>query len=190
MSQDKNESLIVSVVGSARISENDPRWEAAFILGQEIAEQGWIVMTGGYGGLMAATSRGAYSRNGRSIGLPMREWDKISPDNSNTQIRWSGSYQERFTHLLESNFLIAMDGGIGTLAELTLTWSVAQTEKNSPQIIIFGKSMKALTDTFEQHLLINKSDLEIPIFIEDVKTIISYIKDHQHDAKAQPNQFG
>lgn len=190
LSQGKRDSLIVAIVGSARIPENDPRWQSAFSLGQQIAEQGWTVMTGGYDGLMAATSRGAFSRKGNSIGLPMRNWEKLTPDSSITEIRWSTSYPERISHLLDSNFLIAMDGGMGTLAELTLTWSMAQTEKNSPQIIIFGKSIKALVDSFEKHLLINKIDLEIPTFIDDVDGLIEYMKAHQNDEKSVPNQFG
>ena len=190
MSQGKSDSLIVAIVGSARIPESDPRWQAAFTLGQQIADQGWTVMTGGYDGLMAAASRGAFSRKGNSIGLPMRNWEKLTPDSSISEIRWSTSYPERISHLLDSNFLIAMDGGMGTLAELTLTWSMAQTEKNSPQIIIYGKSIKALIDSFEQHLMINKSDLEIPIFIDDVDALIAYIKEHQFDEKSIPNPFG
>ena len=190
MSQGDSDSLVIAVVGSARIPESDPRWQSAFHLGQRIAEQGWTVMTGGYAGLMAATSRGAFSKEGKTIGLPMRNWEKLTPESSITEIRWSTSYPERISHLLDSNFLIAMDGGMGTLAELTLTWSMAQTEKNSPQIIIFGKSIKALVDSFEQHLLINKIDLEIPTFIDDVDALIEYMKAHQFDEKSVPNQFG
>ncbi|HSY16579.1 MAG TPA: TIGR00730 family Rossman fold protein, partial [Jatrophihabitantaceae bacterium] len=61
----------VAVIGSARLSPPDPRCVPAEQLGAAIAEQGWAVMTGGYGGLMEVTSRAAAQAGGRVIGLPM-----------------------------------------------------------------------------------------------------------------------
>jgi predicted Rossmann-fold nucleotide-binding protein len=48
----------VGVLGSARIDPGDPRHDDARQLGRLLAEQGWTVVTGGYGGLMAATATG------------------------------------------------------------------------------------------------------------------------------------
>ena len=47
----------VAVLGSARIGPGDPRHHDAQRLGGLLAAQGWTVVTGGYGGLMAAVSQ-------------------------------------------------------------------------------------------------------------------------------------
>jgi predicted Rossmann-fold nucleotide-binding protein len=46
----------IGVIGSARIGPDDPRYPDAERLGRALAEEGWVVVTGGYGGLMGATS--------------------------------------------------------------------------------------------------------------------------------------
>lgn len=44
--------------------------EIAYALGQKIAEQGWILLTGGRAvGVMDAASRGAKQANGLTIGI-------------------------------------------------------------------------------------------------------------------------
>jgi hypothetical protein len=61
---------LVTVVGSAKINEKDPRWDGAFDLGRQLADAGWTVVTGEYRGLMAA-ARGAKSVGGATVGLPV-----------------------------------------------------------------------------------------------------------------------
>ena len=62
----------VAVIGSARIGPDDARHDDAVRLGAALADAGWTVMTGGYGGLMGATASGAAARGGTQSGLPMR----------------------------------------------------------------------------------------------------------------------
>ena len=58
------------MLGSARVAAGDPRHDAAGRLGGLLAAQGWTVVTGGYGGVMAAVSRGAAAAGGHTVGLP------------------------------------------------------------------------------------------------------------------------
>ena len=70
--------MTVGVIGSARLESPDPRCALAERTGAAIAARGWTVVTGGYGGLMAAASRGAAEAGGRVVGLPMRGWASTS----------------------------------------------------------------------------------------------------------------
>jgi uncharacterized protein (TIGR00725 family) len=74
----------VAVLGSARLTEEDNRWQLAYRLGELLATVGFATITGGYGGLMEAVSRGAHMAGGHVIGLPMRHWTQLAP---NTGIR-------------------------------------------------------------------------------------------------------
>lgn len=58
----------VTVFGSARIKSDNPYYQLARQMGAAIAQLGFTVMTGGGGGIMEATNRGAKDVNGRSVG--------------------------------------------------------------------------------------------------------------------------
>src|SRR2546425_5529637 len=70
---------LVGVMGSARIQPGDPRYDVALRVGREMATAGFVVMTGGYGGLMEAVSRGAAEAGGAGVGLPGRGRGSLAP---------------------------------------------------------------------------------------------------------------
>jgi hypothetical protein len=45
-------------------------------------------MTGGYGGLMEVASRAAAQAGGKVIGLPMRGWTALTPNQRNQELIW------------------------------------------------------------------------------------------------------
>ncbi len=133
------------MLGSARIGLGDPRHDDAVRLGGLLAGAGWTIVTGGYGGLMAAVTRGAAAAGGHTVGLPMRAWRHLTPDPSCSELRWSASYAERFGHLLATQVAIALPGGVGTLAEASGVWAAAQTEPGAAQLVLVGPAWRALT---------------------------------------------
>src|SRR5258708_20163505 len=78
------ERLEIAVLGSARLTENDDRWTQAHQLGALLADEGYVVVTGGYGGLMAAVSRGAHERGGPLVGVPLPPLAAQRPKHYNT----------------------------------------------------------------------------------------------------------
>ena len=128
----------VAVLGSARIGPGDPRHHQAQLLGGQLAAQGWTVVTGGYGGLMAAVAGGAQASGGRTVGLPMRTWPHLTPDTSCAELRWSDSYAERLAYLLSTRVAIALPGGVGTLAEAASGWGGAHNQTPAPQQVVGG----------------------------------------------------
>src|SRR5947207_6829183 len=128
--------LTVAVIGSARLAPPDPRCVLAEQTGAAIAAQGWAVMTGGYGGLMEVTSRAAAQAGGTVVGLPMRGWTGLTPNQWNHELRWSDTYPERLAHLLSADAMIALDGGIGTLSAAAVAWSALQTEPTAAELIL------------------------------------------------------
>jgi uncharacterized protein (TIGR00730 family) len=162
----------VAVLGSARIGPGDPRHEDAVRLGGLLAGAGWTIVTGGYGGLMAAVARGAAAAGGRTVGLPMRAWEHLTPDPSCAELRWSVSYAERLGHLLAARVAIALPGGVGTLAEASGVWAAAQTEPGAAQLVLVGPAWRALMDAFAEQLVVGAKDLELPVVADDVDAAI------------------
>src|SRR5205085_8750444 len=60
--------VAISVFGSARISRDDPMYEAARTVGAELARAGFAVVTGGGPGVMEAANRGCQEAGGLSVG--------------------------------------------------------------------------------------------------------------------------
>src|SRR5437762_9027786 len=63
------ESKIVTVFGSSRPKEGDAAYAEARELGYALATKGFVVCTGGYGGVMESASRGAKDAGGRTLAV-------------------------------------------------------------------------------------------------------------------------
>jgi uncharacterized protein (TIGR00725 family) len=166
----------VGVLGSARLGPDDERWELARRVGAALAGRGWSVMTGGYGGLMEAAASGAASRGGHILGLPMRSWCTLSPSPYATELFWCGSYPERLGHLLGCDAVVALDGGIGTIAELTVAWSARQTEPSAPALVVAGHGWPALLATISEQMVVHADDLALVPIAETPEDVVAAIE--------------
>jgi uncharacterized protein (TIGR00730 family) len=151
----------VGVLGSAHIEPPDRRWDEARELGALLARGGYTVVTGGYGGLMAAVSQGAHENGGKVIGLPMRHWGRLEPNVWNAELRWADSYGSRLEHLLTCRAVIALPGGVGTLSELSVAWAAAQTEANPPAIVALGDCWPPMIEAIAKNLVVGRADLSL-----------------------------
>jgi uncharacterized protein (TIGR00725 family) len=175
ISSSQADSLTVAVIGSARLAPPDPRCALAEQIGAAIAAKGWAVMTGGYGGLMEVTSRAAAQAGGTVIGLPMRGWTGLTPNQWNHELRWSDTYPERLAHLLAADALIALDGGIGTLSEAAVAWSALQTEPAAAELIFLGTGWTPVLGALADHLVIDARDLAFATVCADPDDAIAHI---------------
>ena len=163
---------IVGVIGSARIMPEDPRYAAGVIVGRRLAESGFAVLTGGYGGSMEAVSRGAAEAGGEVIGLPIRRWPDLEPNRWITRMIWVDSFVGRLPVLASCVVLVALDGGIGTLAEMAVTWADRQTDPTmTPPLILVGPAWAAMLEAIAQHLVVGPQDMALASWVagpEDV----------------------
>ncbi len=123
----------VAVFGSARLRPGDAEYEAARRLGALIAREGWAVRTGGYNGAMAAVSEGAAGEGGHVIGVTVAGWaHRLAPNRWVGEERAAEGLLARIEELLDSDAWVAVAGGIGTLAELSLAWNLLQIGDLTP----------------------------------------------------------
>jgi uncharacterized protein (TIGR00730 family) len=168
--------LEVGVMGSARLTEDDERWLQAYQLGELLARAGFVVVTGGYGGLMAAVSRGAHEQGGSVIGLPMQHWESIKPNQWNAGLRWSTDYGTRINHILHCDALIALPGGVGTLSEMAMVWAASQTEGRSVPLVLLGDCWPPLIEAIREHLVVSDADLHLLRFATSPEAAIQEIQ--------------
>jgi uncharacterized protein (TIGR00725 family) len=119
-----SEELRVTVFGSSRPREGDVDYEEARLLGRALAESGYSVCSGGYGGVMAAVSRGAKERGGKTYGVTAEFFKaKLNPW-VDVEVRVK-TWQERLFELIRvADGFVACKGGTGTLVELAVVWEM------------------------------------------------------------------
>jgi uncharacterized protein (TIGR00730 family) len=160
------DNIEIGVMGSARLTEDDERWMQAYRLGELLAGEGYAVVTGGYGGLMAAVSRGAHEKGGSVIGLTMQHWRSVTPNRWNATLRWSTDYGTRINHILRCAAVIALPGGIGTLSELAMVWAASQTEGRALPLVLFGSCWPPVMEAIRQNLVVSDADLNLLRFAD------------------------
>ena len=117
---------LIAVFGSSTVREADHAYRLSLDLGRELALAGADVMTGGYGGVMEACSRGCNEAGGHVVGVTVELFEARGPVN-----RWvtervhTPDLFERLRHIVDrADGFVTMPGSIGTLTELFLTWTL------------------------------------------------------------------
>lgn len=118
---------LIAIIGSASAQEKSPEYELARELGQKLVDFGYRICTGGLGGVMEAASRGAYeSKNhddGSIIGfLPSFETTKGNPYIDIPVA--TGLDIGRNCIIANSDAIVAIGGGAGTLSEMANAWAL------------------------------------------------------------------
>lgn len=131
---------IITVFGSSRPRENHVDYEEARALGRSLAEAGFSVCSGGYGGVMEAVSRGAKEKGGKTYGVTAEFFKPKANAWVDTEIRVN-TWQERLFELIRiADGFVTCKGGTGTLVELSVVWEMLNKS------VITGKPIVALGD--------------------------------------------
>jgi uncharacterized protein (TIGR00725 family) len=112
---------IIGVFGPGKASEADEEWRAAFSTGQQLARRGYVVLTGGLGGIMTAASKGAREAGGVTVGI-LPGTRETSPANRYVDIPvYTGMGEARnIINVRSCRAAIAIGGEYGTLSEIAL----------------------------------------------------------------------
>jgi uncharacterized protein (TIGR00730 family) len=115
---------VVTVFGSSRPRAGDAPYAAAQALGGELAARGFVVCSGGYGGVMEAVSRGAKEAGGRTLAVTARFFKARANRWVDEEIQVT-TWQERLFELIKrGNGYITCPGGTGTLVEFAVVWEM------------------------------------------------------------------
>ena len=157
-----NSKPVVAVFGSSQIIDGDGAYEQARLLGRLLARAGFVVLNGGYAGVMEASARGASEMEGVSIGLTLEAFGKRSANPFLTREICSATLFERLAHFVElAEAFVAFSGGVGTLAELATIWNLMQTHQiGSRPLILIGCHWPELIEYLHQNTKIRDKDLK------------------------------
>jgi uncharacterized protein (TIGR00730 family) len=128
----------VTVFGSARTEPDDPVYEMARLLGKRLAGAGYMVITGGGGGIMEAVNLGAGHEHsfGVNIRLPFEERPNPVIEGNPRSINYKYFFNRKVAFLKESDAVALFPGGFGTLDEAMETLTLVQTGKRNPMPLV------------------------------------------------------
>jgi uncharacterized protein (TIGR00730 family) len=176
----------VSVFGGSEPREGTQAYAEAIELGRMLAERGHTVLTGGYIGTMEAASRGAHEAGGHVIGVTCEEIERWRGVGANRWVKEElrkVTLMERIHALIhESDAALALPGGIGTLAEISLMWNLMTVESlHRRPLILIGRGWQSTLDQFFKELgaYMTVRSREIVKFADNVQTAVEQLESYQ-----------
>ena len=173
----------ISVFGGSQAKEGSADYAEAIKLGSLLAQRGYVVLTGGYIGMMEAVSRGAREAGGHVIGVTCEDietWRKVKANSwVLEEIRKKTLVERLHTLIHESDAALALPGGPGTLAEISLMWNLMVVESlHRRPLILVGDGWQSVFDQFFKGLdpYVPAQQREILSFAKDVHTAVEMVE--------------
>lgn len=151
----------IAVFGSSEPVPGDPLYERARHVGRLLASAGHPVVTGGYGGVMEAASRGALEAGGRTLGVVCTIFRERRPNPYLSEVLTTCDLHERTRRLVEAcSGYVVLAGKSGTLAEVALLWALHRAGSLGERpVILLGGPWGALVDHLEEAGMLESAEL-------------------------------
>jgi hypothetical protein len=188
----------VTIFGSARVSPDDPMYQAARETARKLASNGFSIITGGGPGIMEAANWGAVEGGGRSVGCNI-ELPHEQAINAYVQL----SINFRYFFVRKTMFVkyaegfVIFPGGFGTMDELFEALTLIQTGKvqHFPVILYGSAYWGGLFDWIKATMLAEKKiaqdDLDLIRVTDSADEICSIITQaHKVRLQESPNNPG
>ncbi|MEH2164630.1 MAG: LOG family protein [Nostoc sp.] len=124
----------VTIFGSARLAPDRPEYQIALEFARTISQLGFMVMTGGGGGIMQAGNEGAGRENsfGLNIQLPFEQEANPFIEGDPKLINFKYFFTRKLFLLKESDAIALFPGGFGTQDEAFECMTLTQNGKFGP----------------------------------------------------------
>jgi uncharacterized protein (TIGR00730 family) len=124
----------ITIFGSARLAPETPAYQMAVAFGRAASQLGFMIMTGGGGGIMQAGQEGAGRDNsfGLNIQLPFEQQANPIIHGDTKLINFKYFFTRKLFLLKESDAVALFPGGFGTQDEAFECMTLSQTGKFGP----------------------------------------------------------
>ncbi len=165
----------IGVFGSSRRDDASPFWAEAYELGRVLATAGYAVLSGGYGGSMGAVSRGAAECGGCVVGVTCATFDPAPCNPWLTEEVKAPTLMARLATMIErADGFVALRGGIGTLSEITLVWSLLQTnELRGKPLVLLGADWRPVVDALKRHTDLGSSIAGLATLVDTPEQVLA-----------------
>jgi len=146
----------IAAFGSSRLGADHPIYADVVNLSTAIAQLGWNGMTGGHQGMMAAFSEGIHAGGGHIRGITLERFPTPPENTLSEEIRARDFFDRMRTMIEESQAWLVLPGGLGTLAELAMTWDLISIRVLEPRpLLLYGEMWEPVIDTLAEQLVLS-----------------------------------
>ncbi len=178
----------VTVLGSRKVKVKSPYYTAARELGERLAQDGHVTVTGGGAGITEAANIGAESAGGRSIGIGLKSFPLNKHVKEGIQFRFP--FIRKHILMAPSKAYVCFPGGFGTLHQLFEVLTLQQTRKmvRMPIILYDRAFWKPFIQFMEKQMCgeqraIAREDLNLFHVVDTVDDAMRFMNDARSERK-------
>ena len=172
----------VSIFGSARVSSDDPMYQACAETARLLGESGFAVITGGGPGMMEAANRGAKMAGATSVGCNIElPFEQHGNDFVDVSIDFRYFFVRKTMFVKYAEAFVIFPGGFGTMDELFEALTLIQTHKvRDFPVVLFGSEyweglLTWMRGTMAAEAKIAEADLDIMYVTDDPSDAAAHI---------------
>lgn len=128
----------VTIFGSARTEPHEPIYQKCVRFSRKLADNGYMIITGGGPGIMQAGNEGAGSDNSFAVNirLPFEQTPNPVMLQNPRLINYKYFFNRKVAFVKEANAIAVFPGGFGTFDEAMEVFTLIQTGKTSPKPLV------------------------------------------------------
>ncbi|MGB9081177.1 MAG: TIGR00730 family Rossman fold protein [Desulfuromonadaceae bacterium] len=178
----------VTIFGSARTEESDEMYQKCVRFSRTLAENNYMVITGGGPGIMQAGNEGAGSENSFAVNirLPFEQKPNLVMYRNPRLVTYKYFFNRKVAFVKETDAIVVFPGGFGTLDEALEVFTLIQTGKTSPKPLIL---MDDQDGYWEQFFNFIKETLLVKGFISGEDFSLFTITKNEQEALQVINTF-
>jgi len=178
----------VTIFGSARLAPGSPYYNKCLKVAENLAKEGFAVISGGGPGIMEAANKGAQNANGTSVGLnielPMEQTPNLYQD---VKVEFRYFFVRKLMFVKYAVGYVIFPGGFGTIDELFEALTLIQTKKirGFPVVLVGKDYWSGLIDWMKKSVLaagsISPEDLDFMHIVDEPEEVCAIINKRYKD---------
>lgn len=180
----------LSIYGSARIKPDTPYYDLTIEIARKLSDAGFAVISGGGPGIMEAANKGAHAGKSPSVGLNIELPHEQSGNRyQDISLRFRHFFTRKVTFVKNSDAVIVMPGGFGTMDELFEVLTLIQTRKSRhvPIILVGSTFWHGLLEWMRAQLvpmgLIKPEDMDLMQVLDSsdqvLEAVLKFYEEHE-----------
>jgi len=178
----------VTIFGSARLEPGSPYYIKCLKVAENLAKDGFAVISGGGPGIMEAANKGAQNGNGASVGLNIELPSEQMPNPfQDVRVEFRYFFVRKLMFVKYAVGYIIFPGGFGTMDELFEALTLIQTKKirGFPVVLVGKDYWEGLIDWMKQTMLtmgnISPEDIDLMHIVDEPEEVCAIINKRYKD---------
>jgi uncharacterized protein (TIGR00730 family) len=178
----------VTIFGSARLQPGSPYYNKCLKVAENLAKDGFAVISGGGPGIMEAANKGAQNASGTSVGLNIELPMEQSPNNfQDIRVEFRYFFVRKLMFVKYAVAYVIFPGGFGTMDELFEALTLIQTKKirGFPVVLVGKEYWQGLVDWLRTSVLatgaISPEDIDLLHIVDEPEEVCAIINRRYKD---------